>query len=144
MLNSGTLGASLPARIWVNSARSVGEWTRRSPRPQPNYEQPSPTLLSCPGTQKCSPLNAQDSNGDAAPPHRDTNELVKHYANRLKRLIPQEQERASRAGRRHSRSRPRDAGKGKIAVTESAAARMKRALTSEGLLDRLPAFPDTP
>lgn len=53
--------ARLPARIWVNSARSVGEWTRRSPRPQPNYEQPSPTLLSCPGTQKCSPLNAQDS-----------------------------------------------------------------------------------
>jgi len=74
----------------------------------------------------------------------DTNELVKHYANRLKRLIRKNKNvhlvlDDDTAGLARAMQE-----EGKIAVTESAAARMKRALTSEGLLDRLPAFPDTP
>lgn len=74
----------------------------------------------------------------------DTDELVKHYANRLKRLLRKgknvhlvlDDDTAGLARAMHD--------EGKVTVTESAANRMKRALTSEGLLDRLPAFPDTP
>lgn len=74
----------------------------------------------------------------------DTDELVRRYVNQLKRLV--------RKGKSiHLVLDDDTAGlaramqnEGKITITDSAAARMKRALTSEGLLDRLPAFPDTP
>lgn len=74
----------------------------------------------------------------------DTDELVRRYVSQMKRLL--------RKGKNiHVVLDDDTAGlaralqdEGKIAVTVSAEARMKRALTSEGLLDRLPAFPDTP
>lgn len=74
----------------------------------------------------------------------DTDELVRHHVDRLKRLMRKgknvhlvlDEDTAGLARAMHD--------EGKITVTESAANRMKRALTSEGLLDRLPAFPDTP